>query len=713
MADDIYDYAAQTGLIPPVMVDPNMKAGFAPVEQEPVPRAPVMTGQPGFGGVPMEALQGVDPRAIPQMPRGVPPSDLPPDLAGRSQSARVSQSYSGTSEAKKASLEKGDTRYAAQMANADDQALSEMQPALDAQGVARDASKAAEIGVAEANARHIEAEGRAAQALSDAQAGFAQEDMRAHAEATANEDLAKADYIAALADFRAQKINPAGYWDDQSTGGKIGMVAAAFAHDFLGAQGIKTSAGATLAAAIDRNIDVQARNIQLKGDALPGFKQLWEMQRAQSQSDLEARTRVKGFLLESMKQAITANMAQYQSGLATAQGQKALAEVEKLYAKNISDVYQQISQNTASLRQNITSRMNALTSAAAQNYATSVQKSLGQQRIDLDKAKQAAEAQASRPLTVADPGDNMNKYVFKVGVLDAQKMKVMDKFAQAAGVAESIEDLRSMARDPAYTVLDGHGVRRWSDPGKRAYASKVERLKHEWAAAIDGRPTDKDVQQLGLGLPTPTELSSKVDRILATSKRDIIAPLRHMSDQFLETLPEDQWTPANRISPMAAQELEAKASQAAGADEPAKTPISKASATITQPDSFEYAAPNVKDAAQNDGATPNQDWKSFQDKKFEGSDDILDKVLASRKGDDEKVPAYAVALSRLKVDALNNPGGEAEAMLRAYTGAGEGGVPSFALPDGTDPNSPKGQQIREFAQHELELLYELYRTSEK
>jgi hypothetical protein len=267
----------------------------------------------------------------------------PPLKVGEKTKAGFSSSTSGFSDKKNAAVRKGpgaalDNRLAGIQAEGDATEAERDQRVITG---ANEEAQAAH-GEAVATANQITANGHQKAILASLEQNH---DAKTEAMVTqgmneANETKAK--YVAAMNDFRAARVNPSQLWGDMTGGQQFGMLVSAFAHDFLQAKGIKTSSMDTLNKAIDRNIDAQVTAINQKGKVADGFKTLWEMQTADSHSMLEARTRMKGFMLDSFKTATEAYMAQFDSQLATAKGRTAVAKIDSELAKTLNEIGQHV-----------------------------------------------------------------------------------------------------------------------------------------------------------------------------------------------------------------------------------------------------------------------------------------------------------------------------------------------------------------------------------
>lgn len=352
--DDLYQMGQDAGM-----------EGFDkyPTQAPEVPEAPIGASSGGELGRPDVMSGGLTP------PEALPPHVVPP-ASGYSHSTSSSGSYSGSGGL--SAQDRKDPELNSDLAKANAMAQGQAAPMLAAEGKANTEGVDATKKVTEAAVNKMTAEGHAATLMGHIQNDFAAEEANINAHATAVSNQAKADYMAALMDFKASNVDPSQLWNSRTGGQQFGMLVTAFVHDFLGARGIHTTAMDTFNKAIERNIDAQVNAIKTKGEVANGFKNLWEMQRQQSASDIEARARVRGFLLEGAKSAITAHMAQYDAGLATAQGQAAIAKMDAELAKSYVEIYKHIDQNTVALRQQALAKWEAKMKNAQESWHNSI-----------------------------------------------------------------------------------------------------------------------------------------------------------------------------------------------------------------------------------------------------------------------------------------------------------------------------------------------------
>jgi hypothetical protein len=319
----------------------------------------------------------------------------------------------------------------------------------------------------------ITAMGHESQGMADMYAKWTAEEARINAESTAQSNQAKSAYISALADIRASRVDPSQLFTSMSKGDQIGTLASVFIHDFLGASPthpIKTSAMDTLNKAIDRNIDAQIQQIKIKGEVAQGFKTLWDMQRAQSASDAEARARMRGIMLDQMKSQITANMAKYESGLSNAQHQEALAKIDEEAAKNNIDVFKFIDQHRLTERgQNMQYLEHQMTVAMENNRINAASKA----------AEAAAKQQYAERLIpdITPEGGGQAKWQLRVDPKDIgpEKFKdLLEGMGHFANVQHDMRRLQEILRETGQLQPGAEGVSKFlnSETGRQAIQLK-------------------------------------------------------------------------------------------------------------------------------------------------------------------------------------------------------------------------------------------------
>lgn len=271
--------------------------------------------------------------------------------------------------------------------------------------------------------------------IADATALHANQIEASYAQARSEAESIKADYRSALRDYGAAQVNPAQLWDSAGKEGRAGFLATAFMHDFLGAKGIKTSAMDTFNQAVRNNIDSQLENIRKKKDVAAGFKDLWDMQRAQSATDAEAKERIYGFHIQAMAGQIDADMAKYDSPLAQAKGASAKAALQQEMVKSELGVQEHIdaaanaraTQRTAVYVENMKARMEQIKIDAATRAAKAAKApSLGDYIVDTSKS-----------------GQNTLRWGFNTDDKEVRK-DVNNKLAATSTMVDRIQELQDL-----------------------------------------------------------------------------------------------------------------------------------------------------------------------------------------------------------------------------------------------------------------------------
>ncbi len=194
-----------------------------------------------------------------------------------------------------------------------------------------------------------------------------------------------------LQDYMTSQVDPGMMWKNMTGGEKMGSGLSVFASAFLGAKGIDTPVMTMLDKALDRNIDAQLQNINIKGKALDEQGKMVQMVREQSASDLEAKIRLKDMALESSKYSIAAQMSQYGSKLAELKGQEMISTIEQNQLKLRQDLVKERTQQEQIITgQEITKRGQELDAAARARSAKLEEDKFAYAKQKDDEAKKAA-----------------------------------------------------------------------------------------------------------------------------------------------------------------------------------------------------------------------------------------------------------------------------------------------------------------------------------
>ncbi len=567
--DPLFDLAVQAGFFP--QTNPEEPYGYESEYDPGQAVPPALTTDVAGGGLTAPDLQMSSP------PEGV----VQPGRQGYS----VAQSERGFSDQKFGQVSAHDKglqgEYAAARRSAEGSGAVEQQEASAAAGtqaivddegntiLGGTGEKGATEALTAAAVEKMTASGQQALLLKGIEDGFAEDEAKANMQANAMSTQAKMDYVASLADFRATKINANALYDNMDGGTRFGTIVTAFVHDFLGSRGIKTSAMDTLNKAVDRNIEAQVHNLKTKGTVAEGFKDLWYMQRSQSASDVEARTRVRGFLLEGAKQHVISNMAQYEAGLATAQGQAAIAAIDKELSKTMIDINRHIDSNTLQLRQQALTLHGQKLQAAASAASTKVARDeLAFKKDQYEKGLKAGSVDPSNDANyIINPETNKGELIFKEkGVTDKERAEVRANVIGVAEVNKAMGELRELDRKLKPSLDPIQGTRLEGEEARNYEAIRL-RLAHAMVKANGERATDKDVNQYLKGIPRATDFTKGgVKKILAYTHGAALDGTREYIRQYARDVPVELQPSGALNAPFLGASTDAK-SVASGRDE--------------------------------------------------------------------------------------------------------------------------------------------------
>ena len=323
--------------------------------------------------------------------------------------------------------------------------------------------------------------------------------------AQARSEEARNSYRAALLDYGATTVNPGAMFNRASKVDQFGMLAAVFVHDMLGAKGIKTSAMDSLNAGIQRNIDAQILAIQTKGQVAAGFKQLWDMQRAESSSDAEARERIRGFALKAAELKIEGEMGRYDSKLAQAKIAAAKALIQKEQIANDLEVNKYINQAAAEDAKNGLEMITSTQRVAAQNYATSANYRLGMAQIDAAKLAKDPKELDNRYLvdsTQSGYGKVIRAFKWKD---EKTNQAIQEKERDQANFLKSSRDLLALGKEVGTLPPDFWSLSRFADDRQRMLLRLSNYTGRMMAYAQSGKQITKQELEFFQGLTKPEQ----------------------------------------------------------------------------------------------------------------------------------------------------------------------------------------------------------------
>ena len=391
--------------------------------------------------------------------------------------------------------------------------------------------------------RNIEMEtGRQADLMKGMIDAHAAEEAKITEQYRAESNQAKADYMAALADFRGSRVDPSALWKQMGKGNQFGMMVSAFVQDFLGARGIHTSAMDTFSKAVQRNIDAQIEGIKQKGEVADGFKNLWQMQREQSASDAEARQRIYGFMLDGAKQAVVSHMAQYKAGLADAQGQAAIAKLDEEFSKNLVDVYKHIDTTTLQRREQ-----------AIQIFGERLRASTESARLTEQKREFEAQRAATTPPPdptsgkLIDPWTGKYAYALKddlANVKPEDRAKIEQQVQGDLSNAKTLDDafvhLRELTHKMGPMPTGMYARSRWADTWQKEYDGARQQVGQALARMVDGRVSQQEIEGQLQGIPEKLMLAQyDLEQVIADKQSMVANKFKNSVSPLVTDLPKD------------------------------------------------------------------------------------------------------------------------------------------------------------------------------
>lgn len=405
---------------------------------------------------------------------------------GEGQSVAVSKSgYSPAAfEATSTGVKALDKANAAARRKAEAQGAISAAPYVEASAIEEGATTRA----TEAKVGKSEATRKGEETLSKLQDTFAKLEQESAAVAKQASDDAFGRYKQSVME-NAVTVDPNHLFDGLSGVGKGGAILTAFVHDFLGAKGIKTSGLASIKEAIDRDIQIQIENIKNGREVSEQFRQIWAMQVAESATEAEARERVRGFQLASVEKAIAAEVSKYDSELARAQGEAAIAAIRREMANTFLSIQQMTEESYQAEVRNNLAVWQTRVQAAHQSASLKLQRDqLEEQKLARKMAANSAMAEKLNDRVVTDPATGQIKFK---GRTKEEAAKLREGAAAYQSLQQNMRQLREMNAE-AVTYGGWGNAMVNSQFSKRAMALQTE-LAYNWAVAKNGgRLSDQD-----------------------------------------------------------------------------------------------------------------------------------------------------------------------------------------------------------------------------
>lgn len=551
---------------------------------------------------------------------------------------------------------------------------------------------------------------------------FKNEEEFAYAEAQAAAAQAFQGYKTSLAEWGAMRVNPGALFGRATTGQRISMGAAAFVHDFLGAKGIRTSAMDTLNGLMDRDINAQLANMQHKGQVTAGFKNLWDMQRAQSATDAEARARVRGFVLESLGAEIEGELAKYDSRLVQDKALAARALIEQEKIKNDLTVRNAISQaHNQMAGHRVAAAGDQLRASTAYAQMSSAERIAAMNNAaELAKAKiqkgepdpLAFEADLLADVTTA--GGNKASRRFLRGTPDAKKTEIRTKAGIMSRTVEGVAGLEALHKK-AGNRWDLLGTSRFANEAQRNAAVVENYLAMAIAYARSGKSVNvAEIEKTTDFLKNDTWFTNgdnirKLNHVIKLLMSETNAEI---SANSVKLKPGDPGYGYDFGPDSVGAGIQTEADiKARGEDAPVTDGVDRAAGMIGGRGNGRIAREGTTFPVPGGGLkTQDELWSDFV-KSSQGP-----KTGSSSPGvfGPKDVPEYFVGMGDLAKQAIDDPSPEDDAEAKkarellemwALAGIPPGeGAPPAPAPNGKDPNDPLTREMIEAARYYSNLI---------
>jgi hypothetical protein len=495
---------------------------------------------------------------------------------------------------------------------------------------------------------------------------FAAEEQAAQGVADTQIKKAHAAYLSQVQAYSAMNVNPGQLWGNLSGGNRAQALAAVFASDFLGARGIHTSAMDSLNRAIDENISAQVANINKQGQVAEHFKDLYNMTVGESASDLEARTRMRGFYLAASDKEIQAELAKYDAPMARIKAQEASAALaDNFYKSVVIPMYKLTTDRVNDAVRTHMSQTVAEIQAAAERYSADQATQRTQMGID------AANAKGPPPPKQGEPFVDYNGKVVGVvrpGLPDKTLTDLADKQANMGNLVSQVGELKDLIRKYG-AQYGGDWMSQLKPEEQRDIEALANNIAYKAQYATDHRFAQSAADAFKKQFPIETwSMNGGVDKILS---RRIIEAYRTYKAYQANVVRNPQ-TPEEQAAMQAYQPSDADLGPyVSEAQVDMEHPFDDLNNATYQQEFKAATGPDAGDALPNgiadptnavlgkeQGVTPAAVWKEWR------STDNGKTVVDENKGDN--VPKWANHLTHMVIDATDEDLPHVKEMLESY-----------------------------------------------
>lgn len=319
------------------------------------------------------------------------------------------------------------------------------QPELQAQQATSQQAMGAAQELSTAQQGQATAQAQGDVAMSRLNSHLASMEQLAAAHAQAQTAQYRANLEGDIARVRAMRVNSGQLLQNMTGGEQFGTAIALFAQGFLGARGIQTGAREALSYWVDRNVADQEAAIRNGDKMVDNDRMLWDMARAQSHDDMEARDRVAAYITAQAQAEIKSTVDSYGSAIARANGDAAVASLQ-----------QDLNNRMATIVDRYDQKAHQASQAVWQQHAFNVTASIESTKASAEMIKARAEAGKGQPV----PGSNLvydidtGKPVgkFLPGVPPEEQVKIRARAAAAQALTANLQELDKFQADvgPVY-----------------------------------------------------------------------------------------------------------------------------------------------------------------------------------------------------------------------------------------------------------------------
>jgi hypothetical protein len=306
-----------------------------------------------------------------------------------------------------------------------------------------------------------------------------------------------ADYEASINDLASSTINPGRAYSSLTSPQKGGVLVTAFVTDFLGAKGIKTHGMDYINQAIDRDIQAQRDQIDLKKDVAAGKMNIYQMFKQQGDSDYLAAEKTRGAMTTAFQTEVIGKLAAFDSPMAKAKVEQANALINQKKLEIKANIAKEVQEQEVKYTEiAVKKRADSLQAASS---AASVAESR-RQFNELHKPQPGGNLDAIKKKLIRDVDGKV------VGTVDAGAESrvgdIQDRVANAQMLQRQLQSLS----DKITPIYKGPGSKLFKDASAAKYESEYHNMLYKIAKANDpgGRLSDNDIKQAVDAVPLDT-----------------------------------------------------------------------------------------------------------------------------------------------------------------------------------------------------------------